>query len=109
MEAAPARGGNELRRVIGFWDSLALVVGLIIGSGIFRAPSFCAWLRSSSDRAFHRARLRVRGEAAGANARIREGPDDDDEDDDRDQRIAKESHRPTSWLDSTAFICHRVA
>src|SRR2546426_10769700 len=33
---------GELRRVIGFWDALALVVGLIIGSGIFRAPASVA-------------------------------------------------------------------
>lgn len=31
-----------LPRVIGFWDSMALVVGLIIGSGIFRAPASVA-------------------------------------------------------------------
>jgi len=33
---------EELRRVIGLWDAAALVVGLIIGSGIFRAPSSVA-------------------------------------------------------------------
>ena len=31
-----------LRRVISFWDASALVVGLIIGSGIFRAPASVA-------------------------------------------------------------------
>lgn len=35
-------GGPDLRRVIGYWDALALVVGLIIGSGIFRAPASVA-------------------------------------------------------------------
>src|SRR5881397_3589766 len=45
--AAPEAGGlvesdHGLRRVIGFWDALALVVGLIIGSGIFRAPASVA-------------------------------------------------------------------
>jgi len=32
----------DLKRVIGFWDAAALVVGLIIGSGIFRAPASVA-------------------------------------------------------------------
>jgi amino acid transporter len=34
----PATDEHGLRRVIGLWDSVGLVVGLIIGSGIFRAP-----------------------------------------------------------------------
>jgi APA family basic amino acid/polyamine antiporter len=38
---APERP-EELRRVIGLWDAAALVVGLIIGSGIFRAPASVA-------------------------------------------------------------------
>jgi basic amino acid/polyamine antiporter, APA family len=41
--AAPAGAQpEELRRVIGLWDAAALVVGLIIGSGIFRAPASVA-------------------------------------------------------------------
>lgn len=40
---------DGLRRVIGFWDSLALVVGLIIGSGIFRAPASVAVHLPSAD------------------------------------------------------------
>ena len=32
----------DLKRVIGFWDASALVVGLIIGSGIFRSPASVA-------------------------------------------------------------------
>jgi len=39
--SAPAHP-EELRRVIGLWDAAALVVGLIIGSGIFRAPASVA-------------------------------------------------------------------
>lgn len=48
MSAAPVpldtgvRKHEELRRVIGIWDAAALVVGLIIGSGIFRAPASVA-------------------------------------------------------------------
>src|SRR5262245_62245802 len=41
VEAAPPKH-EELRRVIGLWDAAALVVGLIIGSGIFRAPASVA-------------------------------------------------------------------
>lgn len=41
MASAPAPSG-DLKRVIGFWDAAALVVGLIIGSGIFRAPASVA-------------------------------------------------------------------
>jgi APA family basic amino acid/polyamine antiporter len=39
---AAAPPTEELRRVIGVWDAAALVVGLIIGSGIFRAPASVA-------------------------------------------------------------------
>lgn len=39
-DAPPPAG--DLRRVIGFWDATALVVGLIIGSGIFRSPASVA-------------------------------------------------------------------
>ncbi len=35
-------GLPDLRRLIGFWDASALVVGLIIGSGIFRSPASVA-------------------------------------------------------------------
>ena len=44
LETAPHPGkpSGELRRVISFWDAAALVVGLIIGSGIFRAPASVA-------------------------------------------------------------------
>ncbi len=38
--AAPA--GPQPKRILGFWSASALVVGLIIGSGIFRAPSSVA-------------------------------------------------------------------
>ena len=37
-----ARKHEELHRVIGLWDAAALVVGLIIGSGIFRSPASVA-------------------------------------------------------------------
>jgi amino acid transporter len=36
--------GNDLRRVIGFWGGTALVVGITIGSGIFRKPATIAAL-----------------------------------------------------------------
>jgi len=45
VSPAPAKDAappGELRRVITFWDAAALVVGLIIGSGIFRAPASVA-------------------------------------------------------------------
>jgi amino acid transporter len=42
VPAEVAKKPEELRRVIGLWDSVALVVGLIIGSGIFRAPASVA-------------------------------------------------------------------
>ncbi|HEX6738091.1 MAG TPA: amino acid permease, partial [Vicinamibacteria bacterium] len=31
-------GGPDLKRVIGFWGGLSLIVGITIGSGIFRKP-----------------------------------------------------------------------
>lgn len=34
--------GDGLRRVISFWDASALVVGMIVGSGIFRTPATVA-------------------------------------------------------------------
>jgi APA family basic amino acid/polyamine antiporter len=36
--------GGELRRVIGFWGGTALIVGITIGSGIFRKPYSLAQL-----------------------------------------------------------------
>jgi APA family basic amino acid/polyamine antiporter len=39
--AAPAR---DLRRVIGFWGGTALIIGMTIGSGIFRKPASIAAL-----------------------------------------------------------------
>lgn len=39
---APA--GGDLRRVIGFWGGTALIVGITIGSGIFRTPPTIAGL-----------------------------------------------------------------
>ena len=35
-------GSGELRRVIGFWGGTALIVGTVIGSGIFRTPASIA-------------------------------------------------------------------
>jgi len=40
MHVTPPR--NELRRVLGPWDAIALVVGIIIGSGIFATPPLVA-------------------------------------------------------------------
>ncbi len=37
-------GGAELRRVIGFWGGTALIIGITIGSGIFRKPGRLAEL-----------------------------------------------------------------
>ena len=34
--------GGELRRVIGFWGGTALIIGITIGSGIFRKPGTLA-------------------------------------------------------------------
>src|SRR5690242_4816061 len=36
--------GPDLRRVIGFWGGTALIVGITIGSGIFRKPYSLAQL-----------------------------------------------------------------
>ncbi len=36
--ATPADSGPDLPRVIGFWGGLALIVGITIGSGVFRKP-----------------------------------------------------------------------
>ena len=44
MPAAPAAGDSDLRRVIGFWGGTALIVGMTIGSGIFRKPATIAAL-----------------------------------------------------------------
>lgn len=36
---------RELRRDVGFWDSVALVIGSVVGTGIFRTPSeVCQYL-----------------------------------------------------------------
>lgn len=35
---APGPSGPDLERVIGFWGGLALIVGITIGSGVFRKP-----------------------------------------------------------------------
>ena len=35
---------GDLRRVIGFWGGTALVIGVTIGSGIFRKPATLAGL-----------------------------------------------------------------
>lgn len=36
---------NELKRDLGFWDSIALVIGSVVGVGIFRTPSVvCGYL-----------------------------------------------------------------
>src|SRR5712691_12053415 len=32
----------ELKRSLGFWDGLAMVVGIMVGSGIFRTPGLVA-------------------------------------------------------------------
>ena len=36
--ATPVESGPELPRVIGFWGGLSLIVGITIGSGVFRKP-----------------------------------------------------------------------
>jgi basic amino acid/polyamine antiporter, APA family len=48
-QAAPAQeaaapGGSDLRRVIGFWGGTAFIIGITIGSGIFRKPATIAAL-----------------------------------------------------------------
>src|SRR5947207_6741344 len=40
--AGPGPSGGELRRVIGFWGGTALIIGITIGSGIFRKPGTLA-------------------------------------------------------------------
>jgi APA family basic amino acid/polyamine antiporter len=40
----PAAEGRDLRRVIGFWGGTALIIGITIGSGIFRKPATIAAL-----------------------------------------------------------------
>src|ERR1700682_4993591 len=37
-EAARAPPSGDLQRVMGFWSGLALIVGITIGSGVFRKP-----------------------------------------------------------------------
>jgi APA family basic amino acid/polyamine antiporter len=39
-----ARGASDLKRVIGFWGGTALIIGITIGSGIFRKPATIAEL-----------------------------------------------------------------
>jgi len=41
---AAASGATDLRRVIGFWGGTALIIGITIGSGIFRKPATIAEL-----------------------------------------------------------------
>src|SRR6185503_6589493 len=38
MAGATPAAGHDLQRVIGFWGGLALIVGITIGSGVFRKP-----------------------------------------------------------------------
>ena len=38
---APAEGPQLVRR-LGFWSSIGLVIGITIGSGIFRTPAVIA-------------------------------------------------------------------
>src|SRR5213594_4415423 len=33
---------SELKRSLGFWDGLAMVVGIMVGTGIFRTPGLVA-------------------------------------------------------------------
>ena len=44
MEGARTTGATDLRRVIGFWGGTALIIGITIGSGIFRKPATIAEL-----------------------------------------------------------------
>jgi len=39
MTATPAKPAERLPRTLGLWSSVALVVGITIGSGIFRSPA----------------------------------------------------------------------
>src|SRR3954464_14567161 len=42
--ASPAGPERDLRRVIGFWGGTAFIIGITIGSGIFRKPATIAEL-----------------------------------------------------------------
>src|SRR3954471_4553030 len=44
MTAPVQSQAHDLRRVIGFWGGTALIVGITIGSGIFRKPPTIAGL-----------------------------------------------------------------
>jgi len=44
QDGADVAGGADLRRVVGFWGGTALIVGITIGSGIFRKPQTLAAL-----------------------------------------------------------------
>src|SRR5438874_10387442 len=44
MTATPAKPAERLPRTLGLWSSVALVVGITIGSGIFRTPAGIARL-----------------------------------------------------------------
>ncbi len=50
-DAREAAGGDDLRRVLGLGDAAAVVIGAIIGVGIFFTPSRVAALAGSTDRA----------------------------------------------------------
>src|SRR6478736_6390526 len=39
ITATPAKPDRRLPRTLGLWSSVALVVGITIGSGIFRSPA----------------------------------------------------------------------
>lgn len=41
-QAAPPAGDAKLARRLGFWSSIGVVIGITIGSGIFRTPSVIA-------------------------------------------------------------------
>src|SRR6185436_13413655 len=42
MPATPPAADGKLVRRLGFWSSIGLVIGITIGSGIFRTPSVIA-------------------------------------------------------------------
>jgi APA family basic amino acid/polyamine antiporter len=44
VAVAPRDAGDDLRRVIGFWGGTAFIIGITIGSGIFRKPATIAAL-----------------------------------------------------------------
>src|SRR4029077_16356238 len=44
ITATPAKPAEKLPRSLGLWSSVALVVGITIGSGIFRSPAGVARL-----------------------------------------------------------------